>query len=350
MPLRLLWRSLLKQGRWPSFARIVACSAGCVTLTLGPARAQSVSIQHDGVRCVLADRFPVLEASFEPADAVARARVLFRAAGSGDWYYVEMKQDQDVFRGILPKPLKTTPRIEYYIDALDRSLGQARTQDYSAAVVQPGQCAPSLRIAAATSSAKVPLGSLSPGAPLPPGFSAAGIVSFAAGGTATAGGATGNAVAGAATSGGGLSTTTLVAVVGAAAVAGGVALASSSDDSSKTANLAGHWAGTYTFQTNILCDVEMDLTADLTQSGTSLAGPGTFRTRTSARPDCGRQDLQITWHGSLAGNEVTLTFVHAECTSSMTGSVSGSTMAGTWRESGSGGCEGQTGIWTLARQ
>jgi hypothetical protein len=330
-------------------ARSCVCAAACVPATCGWAQAQGVSINHDEVRCVIVDRFPVLEARFEPDGMLAQARVLFRAAGSEVWYYVEMKQDQGAFRGILPKPLKTTPRIEYYVEAVDRSLGQARTPDYSAAVVGPGQCAPKLRVAATVASANIPLGSLAPGGTLlPPGFSAAGIVDVVAGGAVAANGAAAGATG--ATAGGGLSTATLLGVVGAGVVAGGAAIAVSASRSdtasSATPNLTGHWAGSYIFQGAIVCDVEVSLTADLTQSGSNLSGPGTFRTRTSARPDCGIQDVQITLTGSLVGSAVNLTLVHLGCVSAMTGTVSGNTMGGNWTESGCGG----KGIWNLTRQ
>ncbi|MGE0454190.1 MAG: hypothetical protein AB7O37_17245 [Vicinamibacteria bacterium] len=342
-------------ARFPALREITlhgAFAAACAGLTtLGVAQAQEVSIEHDEVRCVLADRFAVIEARLEPVTAVARARLLFRAAGSADWYYVEMSQAQEVFRGTLPRPLETTRRIDYYIEAVDRSLGQVRTEDYSAAVVKPGQCAPSLRVAAAAPSARIPLGSLTPGAPvLPPGFSAAGVVSIAGGVTATTGGAASSAVAGGGAGAGGLSTSTAaLGIAGAAALAGGIIVASDSDAGS-TPDVTGHWVGTYTFQTNILCDIDIDLVADLTQSGTSISGPGSFRTRTSARPDCGIQNLQITLSGSISGSSVMLTLAHTGCVSTMTGSVSGNAMGGSWRESGTGGCEGQTGIWTLARR
>jgi hypothetical protein len=302
----------------------------------------------------LADRFPVLEARLEPAPSVARARLLFRAGGETDWYYVEMVPERGLYEGILPRPLRTTRRIEYYFEANDRSLGETRSVDYSAAVVQPGQCAPELRVAAASASARVSVGALSSGAPaLPPGFSGLGLVSMVAGATASpgaAGGAAAGAATGGATAGGGLSTTAVVmGAAGVGAIAGAVALATSSS-ADEIPNVAGRWSGTYTFQTNILCDVEMDLGADLSQSGTTLTGPGTFRTRTSARPDCVPQDLQIVLSGSLAGSAVTLTFEHIGCLSTMTGRVFGNTMSGTWRESGSGGCEGQTGVWDLTRR
>src|SRR5512132_2064935 len=57
------------------------------------ARAQGVAIEHEPVACVIADRFPQLSASVRPAAGVARARVVFRAAGTPNWYFVEMSRE-----------------------------------------------------------------------------------------------------------------------------------------------------------------------------------------------------------------------------------------------------------------
>lgn len=341
----------MRQATLRALAGRGACAVAWIAISRSIVLAQGVLIDHAGVRCVEAERFAVVEARLQPDRTVARARVLFRAAGSLNWYYVEMTQSQGLFRGILPKPLRTTSRIEYYIEALDLSLQQSRTQEYSPLVAEPGQCKPSLRTAAAAATTRISLGSLAPRtAHLPPGFSPDGIAGLIAGEAAAAGVEAAGPGTGAAAAGG-LSKGAVLAIVGGGAIAGGIAIAAGSSSSAETSpagpSLTGHWAGSYIFQTNILCDVEMDLTADLTQTGSNLAGPGTFRTRTSARPDCGIQDVRITLNGTLAGSAVTLTLVHLECTSTMRGTVSGNTMAGTWVESGSGGCEGQTGIWNL---
>lgn len=210
-----------------------ACAALCAAAFEVSAQAQSVSIEHKPIACVVADRFPVVEARVEPADKVGRARVLFRAAGTPDWYFVEMKREKGVFHGTLPKPLKATKKIEYYIDAVDRSLEERRTAEHAPAVVGgAGECPSKMLTAAVLASAKMAVGSLAPGVTaLPAGFSSVGILGGSVAGTAAGAGASSGAAAG----GGALKT---VLIVGGVAVAGGTALAASgrlgSDDKKLT--------------------------------------------------------------------------------------------------------------------
>jgi len=198
----------------------------CVLVALGfairgSAQSQGVSIEHKPVACVVADRFPLVEARVEPAAKVARARVLFRAAGTPDWYFVEMKPEKGVFHGTLPKPLKATKQIEYYIDAMDQGMEERRTAEYAPAVVGgAGECPSKMLTAAVLTSAKLAIGSLTPGVTaLPAGFSSIGIVGGSVAGTAAGAGASSGAAAG----GGALKTVLIVA--GAAAVGGGALVA-----------------------------------------------------------------------------------------------------------------------------
>jgi len=191
------------------------------------AAAPSIAIEHRPVACVVADRFPVVTARVEPADQVARARVMFRATGTPDWYFVEMQREKQAFRGTLPKPLKATSKIEYYIDAVDRSMGEFRTAEYGPAVVSgAGDCPSKMLTAAVLTSAKVAVGSLASGVTaLPAGFSSAGIL--------------GGSVAAAA--GGGALKAVLI-VAGAAAAAGGalaVKQATEDDDVVKSYAIEG---------------------------------------------------------------------------------------------------------------
>src|SRR5437868_5345882 len=99
------------------------------------AAAESVTIDHRGVGCLVAEQYPRLVACFKPAGALARARIQFRAQGGSFWYAVDMKSDLPCYYGVLPKPRKTTTRIEYYIEATDRAFGTSKTQELQPAVV-----------------------------------------------------------------------------------------------------------------------------------------------------------------------------------------------------------------------
>lgn len=180
-----------------------------------------LEIGHRGVGCVVAGRFPAFDARLEPVDNVAAARVYFRTGGSPHWYWVSMKRDGGAFRGILPKPNKSLKSFDYYIEATDRELATARTQEYSPTVAAGmGACRDEMGTPA-VSSASVAVGGPQGAPPVPAGFGAAGVAVATSTGAATAAGG-GSGVAGA-TAGGGISKGLIIG--GAVAAAGGVTAA-----------------------------------------------------------------------------------------------------------------------------
>ena len=352
-----------------------ACAVAICTL----AQAQGISIEHRPVRCIVAERFPVLEARLEPAEAVGRAQVLFRAIGTDDWYFVEMTQEKGLFRGVLPKPLATTETIEYYLQAFDRSLAEARTPDYAPAVVKAGACAASLPQAATLAIAKVVLGCLTPGVgALPSGFSAIGIAAglasgsagvaagaaagggeaagtaagAVAGGSGISGTAAAAAAAGGAAGGGGLSTAAVVGIVSAGAAAAGVAVAATAGgDSSAGPDITGHWVGSI-FDTNPeVCLIEGDLTLDLVQAGNRVSGSADVRWW-RLDPDCHRDPeppVHVPLTGSVTGGVVSFTLTgEGGGSAPLTGTLSGNTMAGTWTTARPE--EDGSGTWNVTRQ
>ena len=180
--------------------RAVRCGFALLLLPwAGPLLAQGLNIDHKAVGCIVAEKYPRLNACFSPADQLARARVYFRQEdGPPNWYYVEMKADAPCHFGILPKPKKQLigKKVLYYVNAFDQKFAENRTVDNEALVVKSeGECrkdVPVAPIAAGAPAAVFPA--------VPAGFAAAGV------GTATV----------------------VAAVGGAALVGGGVALATSS--------------------------------------------------------------------------------------------------------------------------
>jgi hypothetical protein len=132
---------------------------------------ESITIDHQGPGCLVAEQFPRLIACLKPASAVARARIEFRAQGGPHWYSVDMKPDAPCYVGILPKPKKTTARIEYHIEAIDRGFATTHTQDFQPQVVpDAGSCQKDVMVAGFLPRASV-LVSAPPGAPpFPEGF------------------------------------------------------------------------------------------------------------------------------------------------------------------------------------
>ena len=83
----------------------------CVlALATTPLFAEGPLIDHSAVSCMVAERFPTLEARLGDADAIGRARVQFRGEG-GPWYFVEMKRSGEAFTGILPKPKNSLKKL-----------------------------------------------------------------------------------------------------------------------------------------------------------------------------------------------------------------------------------------------
>jgi hypothetical protein len=131
----------------------------------------AIEIEHQAPACVAAGQYARLDACFRPASQLARARLYFRAFGTPDWFYVEMKPGTPCHKGTLPKPKKDIGRIEYYISATDRRSSETRTKDATLLVTSDGRC-PSGPLAPVGDGSGLVIGSLTGGAPV--GFVAGG--------------------------------------------------------------------------------------------------------------------------------------------------------------------------------
>jgi hypothetical protein len=170
-----------------------------------PLLAQDLNIDHKPVGCIVAEKYPKMNACFSPASKLARARVYFRAQdGPPNWYYVEMKSEAPCHAGILPKPKKDLigKKVLYYVNAFDQKFAENRTVDNTALVVRSeSECKKDVPVAPFVTSASV---AVFPAVP----------AGFATGGVGTA------AVA--------------AIVGGAAVVGGGVALGTSGSNNNAT--------------------------------------------------------------------------------------------------------------------
>jgi hypothetical protein len=158
--------------------RSIGLAALGLALSAAEAHAQAPAIEHKAVSCILAERFPRLDACFAPSERVARGRVFFRAEGTRHWYFVDMDAEGPCHSGVLPKPKKSTKRIEYYIDVVDRQFSEGRTPEHRPRVVErSGDCDRTLLVAAGLGStaAAIVLGVAGGAPPVPAGFEAAGI-------------------------------------------------------------------------------------------------------------------------------------------------------------------------------
>jgi hypothetical protein len=287
----------------------------------------ALTIDHEAVGCVLAEKHPRLQARFDPAAEVARARVYFRAAGTGPWYWAEMAIEAGIGSGVLPKPKRSTARIEYYVEAIDKAFATTRTAERTAAVVDgPAACRKELPLAAATSSARVVVGA-APGAPaVPAGFLKTGLLA----------------------AGHGVSTAVILGIVGGGAAIGGTALVLGGDPRDEpppppVPSVDGSWVGTgadglFREQVDSLtpslnCRREDDLFLDLQQAGQAIRGEARLVSRVNT---CGPEPLgTVRIHsvtGSLSGANVTLTAMPSATggasTHTWTGTLAGSRMNG----------------------
>jgi hypothetical protein len=184
-----------------------ACLAALLAAAAPPLAAQGLAIAHQPVRCVVAGKYPQLDACFDPSSRVARARVYFRGEGGSDWYYVEMKAEAACFRGTLPRPKRSLKHLSYYVSAFDQDFAEARTEEYATRVVEDEKGCAEGAVAPFVTTASVVVGGA---AALPAGFVGAGVLAgvsttaVVAGAAVVGAGAAGAVVAG----GGGEETTT----------------------------------------------------------------------------------------------------------------------------------------------
>jgi hypothetical protein len=278
------------------------------------ALAQVVSIEHQGVGCVVAGKFPRFDARLDPVGSVARARLNFRPEGSLHWYFVDMKPEAGLFHGVLPKPQKSLHRFSYYIDVTDKAFHASRTAEFTPDVASgPAACGREKVLAAGLTKANVllhaPEGVV--GAPaVPAGFAADGVVTASGAGTT------------AATTGGIGAKAVILGTVLAAGGAAAVIATTSGDESSAgpspppttpagppptpapaptpspAANLSGTWVGNWPtdglqmtfvgcgFCTNTPTNQGSDAVLNLSQSGNSLSGDGTGTVRDAPPAGC----------------------------------------------------------------
>jgi hypothetical protein len=121
--------------------RSVGLTLVLIVSSAASARSEAVAIDHKSVGCIVVGKYPKMNACFSPAADLARSRVYFRPEGVPSWYYVDMKTDQPCFTGTLPKPGKKLvgKKIEYYLEAQNKSFEPARTAEFAPIVVKSAQ-------------------------------------------------------------------------------------------------------------------------------------------------------------------------------------------------------------------
>jgi uncharacterized protein YraI len=304
----------------PAPAAVAASAAGA-----------PVSIEHRDVGCIVAGHYPKLEACFSPDASVGRGRVLFRAAGSDPWYYVDMSRDGSCYSAVLPKPKPELKGFEYFVDVIDRAFAEshkperAPEQAFTPRVVKKqDDCDPARKMALflprlgkpiVVGIARSPTGSVLSAAAakaleshaLLTGFSSDGVIVSSTGAApgAASGTSTSSGTSATAQAGGGLPK---IAIVGGVVAAAGVLVAvaagggggsggsgssgaggsGGSAPGGGASSIAGQWTGNsasgngLTFQFSdegVSCSSKYDIAANFTQSGGALGGNMTYSGR-----------------------------------------------------------------------
>jgi hypothetical protein len=225
---------------------------------------QAPAIDHQAVGCVVAERFPRLEARVVPADSVAAARVVFQSEGAKDWYAVAMKLEGPAFVGVLPKPKKSLKAFRYYVEVTDKAMATARTSDFTANVVDGAAECKGKLVAGALASASVLLQVPAGVAAIPAGFAASGVA--AAGGSVSGAAAAGTAAG----TGGGMSTGAIVGIVaGAGAAAAGVAVAAGKASGPERTTYTGPVTGQWTIVDRVVGNVTNNCSFTRSLTGTA---------------------------------------------------------------------------------
>src|SRR5689334_3062095 len=173
---------MIRRGLGLSLA-LIATSAAAV-------HSQGVAIDHKAVGCIVVGKYPKMNACFTPAADLARSRVYFRPEGVASWYYVDMKTDQPCFTGTLPKPGKKLvgKKIEYYVEAQNKTFEPARTAEYAPIVVRSAQeCKKDVPVAPFVNNATVAVFPSVPAGFVGGGIGTAAVVGIVGAGAAAAG-------------------------------------------------------------------------------------------------------------------------------------------------------------------
>ena len=99
-------------------------------------------IEHQALRCVVKDRFPLIEAFVRPAARVTRARVYFTSSAGDEYYSVDLRHTGDErYEARLPKPKSKAGPVIYFLEVLSAGGELQRTPEVKVDVVAtPDAC------------------------------------------------------------------------------------------------------------------------------------------------------------------------------------------------------------------
>ena len=83
--------------------------------------ASAPTLVHAGLECIAPGRFAVVLSGIDPSAEIQTAKVYFRSQLYPDFYWVAMTYEEGRFVAILPQATPETPRVIYYLEAIDQA-------------------------------------------------------------------------------------------------------------------------------------------------------------------------------------------------------------------------------------
>lgn len=126
------------------------------TLLAGTVHAGAISagpvISVEAPTCLVAGRFPQLEAIISPSVGVAKARLMFKAGPSLNLLSVDMVPGIGNYLGTMTRPAVKDSPVTFFVEASGPSFGQARSTEFKAVVVEREQDCAGRKVARMVSS------------------------------------------------------------------------------------------------------------------------------------------------------------------------------------------------------
>jgi hypothetical protein len=129
-------------------------------------------IEHQSIGCVPAGLHLRVVAHIEPPESVARARVLFRAPGSSDFYAVTMRGEGGTFSALLPRPRRSLGSFEYAVEVIDLASNVVRSDAFTPAVRASAKACGAFWRGSWAAASDMAVEGPPDAPPLPPGFEA----------------------------------------------------------------------------------------------------------------------------------------------------------------------------------
>ncbi len=111
------------------------------------------AIEHQTVRCMRRDRFPLVTAAVRPAQLVTRARAYFTSSVGDEYYAVEMRAvGEEQFEARLPKPRAKAGPLLYFLEVVSSGGVLQRTPEAKVDVIKDDAPCPDGGLVASTGS------------------------------------------------------------------------------------------------------------------------------------------------------------------------------------------------------